>query len=406
MTTSQSEASVSEIIHPQSTISPKNSATNSPITVETSPDSKARDSKGKLDYIDALRGLACLSILVYHLSSRLYSAGVDIPTSLEPFIRFTYYGVPLFFIVSSFTLYLSLDKKRSEKKRFTKFYLRRLFRIAPLFYAVLAIYLVRDFFLNISPSGLEVLENILFIFNFSPSYFHSVVDTGWTIGVEMLFYIWMPLIFVAVKSLRGALAFFVLTFAISKIPGLMFPDVFTGQFAAMSFFTNLPVFAVGVACYLAYKHYIPRVPGQYKAVGSALLLISSATVFYALVTYLTFEVNSMLPGGLKISQVIWEALGFSLLLLSLSLIPNRLMVNRVSRFYGKISYSIYLVHPLLIFPLTPIYGQIAQSGLPIMVSLTICLLMSLMIATPVAMLTYRFIESPGIVYGKKIISRL
>jgi peptidoglycan/LPS O-acetylase OafA/YrhL len=32
--------------------------------------------------------------------------------------------------------------------------------------------------------------------------------------------------------------------------------------------------------------------------------------------------------------------------------------------------------------------------------------MSLMIATPVAMLTYRFIESPGIVYGKKIISRL
>jgi peptidoglycan/LPS O-acetylase OafA/YrhL len=46
-------------------------------------------------------------------------------------------GIPLFFIISASTLYLSLDSKAGEGKRFTKFYLRRFFRIAPLFYVLL-----------------------------------------------------------------------------------------------------------------------------------------------------------------------------------------------------------------------------------------------------------------------------
>lgn len=337
----------------------------------------AKGSEDKLDFIDALRGVACLCILFYHVKGMLFMSYIDLPPSLDPIIQFTYYGVPLFFVISAFTLYLSLEKKSKESKKFIKFYIRRLFRIAPLFYAVVAIYLLRDIItMSKLPSGLEILENVLFVFNFSPSFYQSIIKCGWTIGVEMIFYLCLPLVFVAIKSLRSSLAFFVVALAISKLPVALSPETFSGQFYNMSFFNNLPIFAIGIACYFAYKHYIPKVPRQFRALTSALLFISSAVIFYALVSHKIHDINGVLPEAIRPSLGCWQGLAFSLLLLSLALFSTRLIVNRWTRFYGKISYSLYLVHPVLLIPLVPAFVYICHSALPIMISFGICLILS------------------------------
>lgn len=367
---------------------------------------KANFDTDKLEYIDALRGIACLSILVYHFSDYLYLADVDVPPSLDPFFRLSSYAVPLFFIVSAFTLYLSLESKRGESRRYAKFYIRRLFRIAPLFYAVLIFFTIRAAIVQDDPpSGAEVLANAFFVFNLIPSYFESIVPTGWTIGVEMLFYLWLPLIFIAVGSFRRSLVFAAGAVVLYHLSKMLLPGIFEGQYGTFSFISQLQVFAIGMVCYFAFKHYSPKINGLHRIPASLCLLLPSFGLFYLLAAQ---EIFYIVPDGVRrcISLPGWQALAYGFLLLSLSLFSNGVVVNRVTRFYGKISYSIYLTHPILLQSLIPVYGYIAHSTLPIMVSIGLCMLIGILITTPVAMVTYRFIESPGMRYGKKIIARL
>lgn len=96
--------------------------------------------------------------------------------------------VTLFFVLSAFTLYLSAFDRKGESNKISNFYLRRLFRIAPLFYFMLVVAVINFVFTYHSyPSLNTILLNITFAYNFSPINFESLVWAGWTIGVEMLF---------------------------------------------------------------------------------------------------------------------------------------------------------------------------------------------------------------------------
>ena len=89
------------------------------------------DSRGDIvhyQYLDALRGIAALLVLSVHmsmLSVLLNGRGFSIGA----------YGVQLFYILSALTLFLSSSKRfSSEERPIFKFFIRRFFRIAPLFY--------------------------------------------------------------------------------------------------------------------------------------------------------------------------------------------------------------------------------------------------------------------------------
>jgi len=97
---------------------------------------------------------------------------------------------------------------------------------------------------------------------------------------------------------------------------------------------------------------------------------------------------------------------FACMFMGLALSPWRLVVNRATRFLGKISYSVYLVHTTVIFFLAPVYHWIYRHA----PSLTACFLASLaltlLLVLPLSWLTYRFVEEPGIRLGKRISRRL
>ena len=376
----------------------------------------------KLDYIDALRGIAALSILIYHLYGVVNIATNWIyPIQIIPerFIGLTMAGVPLFFIISSFTLYLSLDNKLGERRKFLKFYIRRFFRIAPLFY-VLLIYVMLDELIiqKRAPSRLEVLSNFTFTFNLIPQYAKSLFSDGWTVGVEMLFYLFLPLIYIKVNNIRRSIIFFIGVYFLSQagkqLVGMIIgEDVMrstTINYDLYNFFHWAPIFPIGIICYLIYKLYLPKVKREYRTPATlSMFLISIVILFYTINNLdLSLAISDRFEPLVKLTNMqIMSPIAFCLMILSLSLFANRIIVNRITRFYGMISYSFYLVHPFLVDPLRPAYSYIyAHTIFSTDLSFCLCLLITLLIVTPVSLITYRFIESPGMRYGKRIIAKL
>ncbi len=384
------------------------------------PGAQSNTERGKQDYIDALRGIAALSIFFYHIYGTigpLTNWAYPIKILPERFIGLALAGIPLFFIISAFTLYLSLEKKDGEKRKSLKFYIRRFFRIAPLFY-VLLIFVVLDSLITQKgvPSWPDILANISFTFNLIPQYSISLFQGGWTVGVEMLFYLVLPLIFIKVNNIWRSILLFIgicwLSKEIRQLMGTIIGEniMISTNYDYYNFSHWAYIFPVGIICYLIYKSHLPRIKSQYRAPAAFCMLLLSFIILFvfidnmplAMTLYNLYEPLTRLTALLTMSPI-----AIVLLILSLSLTPNRFIVNRFTRFFGAISYSLYLIHPFIIEPLKPAYGYIYDHTIySTDLSLILCVLLTLLIVTPVSLLTYHLIESPGIRLGKKVIAKI
>lgn len=386
---------------------------SSHLKVNSLPDVRPGTKAGKLDYIDALRGIAALSVLIFRIYGRINIDNNWIYTVKlvpERYMSLAMAGVPLFFI-SAFTLYLSLDNRSSEKKRFTKFYLRRFFRIAPLFYSLLVcIVLYGAIVQKRVPSWVEVLSNFTFTFNLMPQYSGSLLSDGWTIGVEMLFYLFLPLIFIKVNNIWKSVLFFIAIYWISprfiQLEGMILGEEVISQNLHYNLFHWAFVFAIGILCYLIYKSHLPKVKSEYRTPEALCMLSLSIIILFGLIDNIALY-NLPEPLDILVNMNTMSPIAFSLMILSLSLFSNRLIVNRITRFYGKVSYSLYLIHPFFVVLMKPVYSYIyAHTIISTDISLFFCFILTLLVLTPVSLLAYRFIESPGIMYGKRIIAKL
>src|ERR1700755_1634138 len=91
----------------------------------------------RLETFDVLRGLAILGVLAVHCSPGFPTNINFIDTGLE----FGRFGVQLFYFVSALTMCHMWRQREGEKNPIRRFYFRRFFRIAPLFWLVMPIYL-------------------------------------------------------------------------------------------------------------------------------------------------------------------------------------------------------------------------------------------------------------------------
>jgi peptidoglycan/LPS O-acetylase OafA/YrhL len=215
----------------------------------------------RYDYIDAMRGWAILLVMAVHASQLAAVSGL--PGKIATQGR---WGVQLFYIASALTLMLSWHHRQDGV---WPFYLRRLFRIAPMFWLAMPVYL----FINgtaaafwngtagmfWAPGGIhswQIVATALFMHGFHPESINSVVPGGWSIAVEMTFYAVFPLLAHFIRSWQSAVAGVVLSFAFS----LMIRPFVAGwwpeeerylvaNFAYLWFPNQFPFFMLGIALY-------------------------------------------------------------------------------------------------------------------------------------------------------------
>jgi peptidoglycan/LPS O-acetylase OafA/YrhL len=263
---------------------------------------------------------------------------------------------------------------------------------------------LNDWLYHVPASAGLFLQSAFFVFNLVPGSQSGIVMASWTIGVEMLFYLIFPLVYLVTKSVAGALAFtvasalayFGFVFVLSKV----IPDA-AGSYASWTFLKDIPVFAMGAVCFfLVRQGILSRGDGtRDRGLGVLLLLIG----IYVMVARSANWIDDGIFGG---HPYIWPGIAYSLILVGLSLNPLPLVDNLVTAFLGRVSYSLYLAHApiILLFAHFQVYSWLV--GLVgVHLGFVASLLLTFTVVLPVAYVTYRLVELPGINLGKRFYGR-
>jgi peptidoglycan/LPS O-acetylase OafA/YrhL len=336
----------------------------------------------RLGFIDTLRGAAAVYVILFHVW-RAPNPPVTPPRMLQSFIGAGWSGVTLFFILSAFTLAMSLDLRRDEPRPLLSFYIRRFYRIAPLFYVWLALMAVR----TRSPIRV-VLLNASFGYNFFPVLQEGIVWASWTISIEMIFYLILPVILQFASTWIRIVAALLATLGLARLlEGYVGTSEAGKSYNDYAFFHHLPVFIVGIICYLIYRD-----SAAWRSRYAGAILVAFSAAGHLALTLAGIGSGSM---GLYL-----YAANYGLLTLGMAFCPT-LGELSVTKSLGKMSYSLYLNHPILISLLSPLFASYSRFEPGVHYSLSILLLAVDLLA--LSAFTYRFIERPGIRLGDRII---
>ncbi|MBK8620159.1 MAG: hypothetical protein IPN96_24410, partial [Anaerolineales bacterium] len=193
----------------------------------------------------------------------------------------------ILYVASALTLFLSLGtRKKIETRPVLNFFIRRFFRIAPLFYLAIILYTWYDgnaprYF---APNGIQwwyIPLTAFFLNGWLPETINSVVPGGWSIAVEMIFYLTVPYLFSKLKDVNTTLRFIFISLILANVLSILIVNFYTPffktdqqylvtSFSDFWFFSQLPVFALGILLY----HVVTQYPDQDKQLALPLLLIS------------------------------------------------------------------------------------------------------------------------------------
>lgn len=158
----------------------------------------------KYQYIDILKGMAILGVIAVHSHQSI----PDLALAVKYTFNYGQLGVQLFFMLSAITLCISSQKRHEQHWRY--FYLRRFFRIAPLYYLGIVLYLLAGGFFYCWSNGvfeipsqytlLNILANVTFLNGFYAPANNNIVPGGWSIATEMNFYLMFPILFFFLKN--------------------------------------------------------------------------------------------------------------------------------------------------------------------------------------------------------------
>lgn len=350
----------------------------------------------KFESINFFRGIAVLMVVFIHTYNFFDYNNPEYPAWFLKYVEWGQFGVQFFFLLSAFTLcnsfQYSLNKKEPDIIR--NFYIKRFFRIYPLYVLMLFVFLI---FRQEQFSMVYKVLNFTFLNNYYPPLGNrGIVAFSWTLNVEMSFYLLFPFIYRYLYP-RTWLVLTVPAFDFLanglKSAAVAFPSVAREIFRLRPediypFFhrhlsTQISVFMLG---FVLYKILFTE-DGRAK----------TRTFYFILI--------------LLITNTIWQFLGFNL---GISLYFFFLVYygfhyqfndrfSRIIKRIGVCSYSIYLLHFFGI-ELTRFLNLGHLTGDRI----TDCVIrygFVLLFTWLMSEFTLKFIENPGIDFGKRFLRK-
>jgi peptidoglycan/LPS O-acetylase OafA/YrhL len=278
----------------------------------------------RLASLDALRGLAALGVVLFHYLpyyQKLYGHEFELPALLESTLLFGRYGVHLFFMLSGFVIFMTLERTSNAGW----FGLARAFRLLPALWAGIVLTFLSVHWLgpeNRAVSLQTALLNATLLHEYLGA--EHVDGAYWSLVVEVTFYSWMALLFFGLRSwqkLRAALAFWVLVSYIGVLTWHHIPDGLEFLIKDLLFVKYAPLFIAGMLLYRRHQ-YATR-----SHVDSILLALC---IGHSVIAY-------------KAPYNLFVLGCFGIFILAISDRLNGL-ANRPMLWLGSLSYSLYLVH--------------------------------------------------------------
>lgn len=354
----------------------------------------------KIQYIDTLRGVAILMVMLVHTSQSVD----NLPQLSSSLADLGKLGVQLFFILSAYTLCLSASRRKEENNQLLFFYIRRFFRIAPLYYLGIGLYCIYNAAIDADTTYFNlknILANVFFVHGFYMPANNNVVPGGWSIGTEMAFYAIFPFIFYFYKQqLRnrmGILLFPLLGLMTSLLITqlLLYASNYSlneNAFLYFNLFNQMPVFLLGISYYCFTQ--------KYKNVTLPVVSFSVPVSCYVLVigicAFLFKDNISINPfvAGLIFIALLQAVKKFELL--------NVQFIKRI----GQLSYAMYLFHFVFAWHFS---GELAKTLTPFLnphLILLVCYLTTILATLVVAIISEKTVEKYGLAFGRLLITRI
>lgn len=347
----------------------------------------------KLLFVDCLRGFAILGVLLVHCGQV-----IQLPYFLASIANQGQTGVQLFFIASAFTIFLSYENRslKGENNVVINFFIRRFFRIAPMFYVTMIVYLVINIALSKHSNEAtfpNIFTHLLFINGWFPDYINTIIPGGWSVAVEMMFYLLVPLSYKYISTYNRAIVFSAITILLSLLQNIVFANFYDKNFIYFWLPNQLSIFSFGFIFYYLFKRKVKTI--KFPVALSMLSMLGMITL--SQFTSYVVNINHILYG-----------LIFTVFAYSLSLQEKSIFVNNVIGYIGKISYSIYLVHFLILKAIGFIFKHFLNTDNPIYATLEFIIFYFTVVICAVAIssLSYKYVEKIGMSKGNSIISKL
>jgi peptidoglycan/LPS O-acetylase OafA/YrhL len=320
---------------------------------------------GFLPRLESLRGIAAVSVVAYHVVGHFSDTNV---TGMAP--------VVMFFVLSGFVLARSLENDPNP----TRFFRHRIFRLVPAATTVVLLltFLYFQFGFYVGDRHFDPVNIVLNAVMIR----HDINGVMWSMTVECFA---TPLILLSFWTFMrwGAIPLRIVIFVLFC---LSFVGFYVHLFGGFTNLAPLYAFVVGVLVHFQGRLFVDKLtPATCRALALAAIILfcwcglkKQTSIFIAL-------------------ECFSSALLVALIAFRDSMNLFRILDAPIVRFYGRISYSFYLLHvigivvALRIAGTTSLYTAMAVSGIA-----------AIAITTPMAWLSWRLVEKPFIGLGRRL----
>ena len=353
--------------------------------------------------LDVIRILAAWMVLAWHTSDYV---GYRLPVFGSAAV-----AVDVFMNISGFLMLFHYWERR-EKEPWAKattwlqFYLRRFFRIAPLYYFGLLLLVA----LGLTPAHSDpaarptwqwLLLRFSFLFGFNPQQSTACAMPDWSLTLEMQFYVCFPFLALALNYLKTGLFFFLCTLAAAAAHLLVgyYDDAAAGRLVYFPQPSILPlklhVFAVGMVVALVLLQGQPVLKSKWFWAAFPVYALTCKENFLWLLAavYWAGYFICLVPPARRRFYRLLGAMDQTL-----QNLPGR-------KTLADCSYGTYLIHNIVItLVLTRIWPSLPK-GQGSLARFVLAFILILGLTTAVSYLLHRLIEKPGINSGRSLIKK-